>query len=557
MSSNNSPQFHRFTAPAGDAKLPVKFTFPFYYEPSPIAVKAAEELQAYLMTQSDFEHNFGLEKKQPGLVIGKMFGVLVCRNKTGELGFLAAYSGKLANSNNHNYFVPPIFDMLSEDSFYQPEEEILNTYNRKIEILEGSTEFKQAQLDLEFVRQSAEDEISNYKRQIKQNKKSRKALREANTIGDPVLLEKLRKESIQEQYFLKDKTAFWKAELRSKEEHLHLFLKEVATLKAERKKKSGELQQRLFEKYHFLNYNKEEASLAAIFSTSDGVKPPAGSGECAAPKLLQFAFEHELEPIALAEFWWGQSPQSEIRKHKNYYPACRGKCEPILGHMLQGLDVDDNPLLINPAADKELSVIFEDDSIMLINKPAEFLSVPGKTIDDSVLSRLRIMLPTATGPLLIHRLDMSTSGILVVAKSELAHKFIQRQFIKRSVQKRYVALLNGEIESKEGLIELPLRVDLDDRPRQLVCYEHGKSARTKYRVLEVVNGKTRIEFIPITGRTHQLRVHAAHPSGLNTPIVGDDLYGKKTNRLYLHAEFISFTHPVTRKTVKFNVAAEF
>jgi tRNA pseudouridine32 synthase/23S rRNA pseudouridine746 synthase len=482
---------------------------------------------------------------------------LVCRNEHGELGYLAAYSGKLANSNDHTFFVPPIFDMLTTNSFFRIEEEMLNEYTLKIEALENTEELKRAKKELERAKNAGEQEISELKQEIKRNKKIRKEQRDSAREDDLELIERLRKQSIQEQYFLKDKTVFWKNEIAQKQAHLEVFLKEIVDLKEERKSKSGQLQQRLFEKYHFLNAREEEASLATIFSTSEEIKPPAGAGECAAPKLLQFAYEHKLEPLALAEFWWGQSPQSEIRKHKNYYPACRGKCEPILGHMLVGLKVDKNPLLVNPAVDKELSVVFEDDKIMIINKPAEFLSVPGKTINDSVLTRLRKMLPDATGPLLIHRLDMSTSGILVVAKSEEAHKFIQRQFIKRTVHKRYIALLDGVLELNQGIIDLPLRVDLDDRPRQLVCHEYGKSARTKYKVLETINGKTKVEFIPITGRTHQLRVHSAHPNGLSLPIVGDDLYGKKANRLHLHAEFISFIHPESRRKVKFQVDAEF
>jgi len=555
MSDKKSIRFHRFISNLDGIELPAKFTFPFYYEPHELAVLAAEELQVYLNTQTDFEHNFGLDENQSGLVIGKMFGVLVCRDKQEELGYLAAYSGKLANSNEHAHFVPPIFDMLTTNSFFRVEEQLLNGYTIRIEKLESAEELENAKNELNEARSSAEEDLSVIKHEIKRNKISRKLLREAD--HNPELIEQLRQESIREQYFLKDKTAFWKEELAKKEARLSALLNEITELKEERKMKSGQLQQRLFEKYHFLNAHNEEANLATIFSTSEDIKPPAGSGECAAPKLIQYAYEHELEPIALAEFWWGQSPQSEIRKHKNYYPACRGKCEPILGHMLQGLEVDENPLLVNPAEDKQLSVVFEDDTIMIINKPAEFLSVPGKTIDDSVLTRLKVMLPEATGPLLIHRLDMSTSGILVVAKSEDAHKFIQRQFIKRTVHKRYIALLDGVVDASQGIIDLPLRVDLDDRPRQLVCYEHGKPARTKYKVLEIRDGQTKVEFIPITGRTHQLRVHAAHPNGLNIPIVGDDLYGKRANRLHLHAEYIVFIHPKSRQKVKFKVSADF
>lgn len=555
MSVGKSQRLHRFKTSLTGVENPLAFTFPFYYEPHSIAILAAEELQAYLTNQTDFEHNFGLNPEHTGLVIGKMFGVLVCRDLSGELGYLSAYSGKLANSNNHAYFVPPIFDMLTTNSFFRLEEELLNDYSLRIDTLESSQELESAKRNLNAMRSMAEDELEVIKHKIRHNKLNRNILRESNS--GPAFVEKLRKESIKEQYFLKDRIAFWKEAIHQKETNLAFYLNAIILLKEERKKKSTQLQQRLFENYHFLNAKKEVASLATIFYTSEDIKPPAGSGECAAPKLLQYAFENDLQPIALAEFWWGQSPQSEIRRHKNYYPACRGKCEPILGHMLKGLNVDENPLLINPAEDKQLSIVFEDDTIIIINKPAEFLSVPGKSIDDSVLSRLRLMFPDANGPLLIHRLDMSTSGILVAAKSEAAHKFIQRQFIKRTVQKRYIALLDGEVGVPQGIIDLPIRVDLEDRPRQLVCYKFGKSARTKYKVLKIVNGKTRVVFIPITGRTHQLRVHAAHSMGLNIPIVGDDLYGKKANRLHLHAGFISFIHPKTRELVKFKVPAEF
>ena len=243
--------------------------------------------------------------------------------------------------------------------------------------------------------------------------------------------------------------------------------------------------------------------------------------------------------------------------HGHYYPACRGKCEPILGHMLTGLEVESNPMLINPAEGKNLSIVFEDESIIVINKPADFLSVPGKSIDDSVYSRIRDMYPDADGPLLVHRLDMSTSGILLAAKNREAHRKLQDQFIRRKVSKRYVALLNGIVENDEGSIDLPLRVDLDDRPRQMVCATYGKSARTNYTVIERTNGKTRVYFYPVTGRTHQLRVHSAHSLGLNCPIVGDDLYGLRGERLCLHAESLTFKHPKSGEMMTFQIDPEF
>ena len=323
-----------------------------------------------------------------------------------------------------------------------------------------------------------------------------------------------------------------------------------------RKKTSAILQNTLFEKYRFLNQQKETKGLLAIFNNPSS-RPPAGAGDCSAPKLLQYAFKHHLTPIALAEFWWGISPNSEIRKHKNFYPSCQSRCKPILNHMLEGIDMDENLLLKNLTKKEELSVIFEDDDLIVVNKPPEFLSVPGKEIKDSVYTRIKQKYPEATGPLIVHRLDMSTSGIIVLTKTKEANKILQGQFIKRTVKKRYVALLSGKLSKKQGVIKLPLRLDLDDRPRQLVDFTNGKKAETNWVFINQNNNQTRVHFYPITGRTHQLRVHAAHKEGLNTPIKGDDLYGNKQDRLYLHAEFIEFTHPTSRNKISFTVPADF
>jgi tRNA pseudouridine32 synthase/23S rRNA pseudouridine746 synthase len=259
----------------------------------------------------------------------------------------------------------------------------------------------------------------------------------------------------------------------------------------------------------------------------------------------------------MAEFWWGISPNSEVRKHKSFYPSCQSRCKPILNHMLKGIQMDENLLLKNLSENQELKIIFEDDDLVIVNKPPEFLSVPGKEITDSVYTRIKQKYPEATGPLIVHRLDMSTSGIIILTKTKEANKIVQNQFIKRTVKKRYVALLNGKLSKKQGVIKLPLRLDLDDRPRQLVDFKNGKKAETNWHVISQNDTHTRVHFYPITGRTHQLRVHAAHKEGLNTPIKGDDLYGKKQDRLYLHAEFIEFTHPTSRNKISFTVPADF
>ena len=225
--------------------------------------------------------------------------------------------------------------------------------------------------------------------------------------------------------------------------------------------------------------------------------------------------------------------------------------------MLEGMSVSPNPMLENPAEGKKFEIVYEDAAIIVINKPAEFLSVPGKNISDSVYTRVKAIYPEAQGPLIVHRLDMSTSGLMVLAKTKSAHQFIQQQFINKIVQKRYTALLNGVPKLKEGEINLPLRVDLDNRPMQLVCYEHGKTAITKWKIIEIKNNKTRVHFYPITGRTHQLRMHAAHQMGLNCPIVGDDLYGEASNRLHLHAGYLQFIHPVKKTKIEFTKEADF
>lgn len=552
-----SNKFQHFKTNISGISLPDKFTFPFYYEPHELSEIAAKELQDYLETQTDFEHNFGLQGNQKGLVIGKMFGVLVCQDEKGNLGYLWGVSGKLADSNLHDKFVPPVFDMLTQDSFFKQEEAILNQYNRKIEQLEQSQELIDAKESLQQTEVEAKTDIQRQKKRIKTLKKERDAKRKSFENLSPKEIEQLEfelsEESKKESILLKKMTKYWNLTVESRKLKVESLQKEIDDLKLERATKSSELQQKLFEQYKFLNISKETKSVGEIFDNN----PPAGAGECAAPKLLHYAFQNNLKPIALAEFWWGQSPKSEVRKHKQFYPACRSKCEPILAHMLDGILMDENPLLENPAEGKEIEIVFEDEFLAVINKPAEFLSVPGKNIQDSVYERVKKRYPNATGPLIVHRLDMSTSGLLLIAKSEEIYKKLQSQFIKRTVKKRYVALLDGIVKQPEGIINLPLRVDLDNRPNQLVCYEYGKPAETHFKVIEIKNKKTRIHFFPISGRTHQLRVHASHSLGLNCPIVGDDLYGKKADRLHLHAEEITFTHPISIEILTIFKEAEF
>ena len=553
--------FTPFLSDISAIDLPQQFTYPFYYSPHPLSLIACQELQEYLKIQTDFKHNFGFDENDKSLQIGKMFGVLVVKNQAGKLGYLAAFSGKLADENHHERFVPPVFDLLEKDNFFRIGEVEVNDLTLKIQALENEESYLQLKANLANFKQEMEAEIGLKKQALKVSKKQRdekRALAKTtlNEAEQLLLIERLKTESIREQLQVKDFIREINLKYAEIEE---LFLKKeyvIVQLKEERATKSSSLQKEIFERYTFLNQAQKTKSLLAIFSQTVFQTPPAGAGECAAPKLLQYAFLKHLQPICMAEFWWGKSPSSEVRLHGQYYPACRGKCEPILAHMLEGISLEKNPML-EQASVKEIPVIYEDDYLLIVNKPPEFLSVPGKELKDSVYERMRLKYPNASGPLLVHRLDMSTSGLLLIAKSEETYKHLQSQFIRRIVKKSYVALLDGIVNKLEGEISLPLRVDLEDRPKQLVCYEHGKNAYTKYKILGIENGKTRIQFFPITGRTHQLRVHAAHHLGLNCPIVGDDLYGTKGERLCLHAQWIQFKHPITKEVIEFSCEPEF
>ncbi|MFK5879244.1 MAG: RluA family pseudouridine synthase [Flavobacteriaceae bacterium] len=551
--------FTYFNKSITHVSLPDKFTFPFFYQPHPLCKLAAKELQAHLNTQTEWIHDFGLNANNKKDAIGKMFGVLVVQNQQNEIGYLSAFSGKLAESNHHSKFVPPVFDILTKNGFFIKGMDELNLLSSKLKTLEKDENYIALKALFKTKSLFATCEIEEFRELMRYAKKKRK---EHRTIAKKNLSEQdykivgddLIRESLAYKYQLATVTKSCNERLRDIQEKLEVLQTEIDTVQIKRKNKSAALQQKIFEHYQFLNTDGKRKDLTEIFTNTPII---AGAGECAAPKLLQYAFENQLKPIAIAEFWWGIPPKSQVRKHGNYYPACRGKCEPILGHMLKGIEMDENPLLINPAEGKLLEIVFEDEYLAVINKPSEFLSVPGKTIQDSVATRMKLHFPNATGPLIVHRLDMSTSGLMLIAKSLKIHKNLQSQFIKRTINKRYIALLDGMLTEDNGFIDLPLRTDLNDRPRQLVCDEHGKNARTRFKVIERKNEKTKVYFYPITGRTHQLRVHAAHSLGLNSPIVGDDLYGTKSNRLHLHAEFLEFTHPISKKRIKVRVDVKF
>lgn len=540
---------HRFTTSITDIPLPERFTYPFCYTPHPLCILAAKEVQSYLTRQTAWKD----ELRQ-----GKMFGVLIVQTEHGETGYLAAFSGILAGKNLHPFFVPPVYDLLQPQGFFKIEEENISSINRNIRQLENDKAYAALSAELARTIQSAENILATAKAQLKEAKTAREQRRKEKELNAQEEAELIRESQFQKAEYKRLERS-WKARITTLQTQTEDWERRISALKSERKTRSAALQQKLFEQFGMLNYRGEVKNLCEIFGQTVHKTPPAGAGECAAPKLLQQAYLHGWKPIAMAEFWWGDSPKTEIRHHGHYYPACKGKCEPILQHMLQGLQVEENPMLKRmQVPSKNLEIVYEDPWLSVINKPAGMLSVPGKEDAVSVYSLMREQYPEADSPLTVHRLDMATSGLMLIAKTKRVHQNLQAQFKNRLVRKRYVALLEGIVPKDKGTVDLPLCLNPLDRPRQMVHTEHGKPAITDYQVLERLDGKrTRIAFYPHTGRTHQLRIHAAHPLGLHCPIIGDELYGEKADRLYLHAEYLEFTHPITGETVRITKEAEF
>ena len=540
---------HRFTTSITDIPLPERFTYPFCYTPHPLCILAAKEVQSYLTRQTAWKD----ELRQ-----GKMFGVLIVQTEHGETGYLAAFSGRLAGKNLHPFFVPPVYDLLQPQGFFKIEEENISSINRNIRQLENDKAYAALSAELARTIQSAENILATAKAQLKEAKTAREQRRKEKELNAQEEAELIRESQFQKAEYKRLERS-WKARITTLQTQTEDWERRISALKSERKTRSAALQQKLFEQFGMLNYRGEVKNLCEIFGQTVHKTPPAGAGECAAPKLLQQAYLHGWKPIAMAEFWWGDSPKTEIRHHGHYYPACKGKCEPILQHMLQGLQVEENPMLKRmQVPSQNLEIVYEDPWLSVINKPAGMLSVPGKEDAVSVYSLMREQYPEADSPLTVHRLDMATSGLMLIAKTKRVHQNLQAQFKNRLVRKRYVALLEGIVPKDKGTVDLPLCLNPLDRPRQMVHTEHGKPAITDYQVLERLDGKrTRIAFYPRTGRTHQLRIHAAHPLGLHCPIIGDELYGEKADRLYLHAEYLEFTHPITGETVRITKEAEF
>jgi tRNA pseudouridine32 synthase/23S rRNA pseudouridine746 synthase len=543
--------------PDGEAlQPPDAFTYPFFYTPHPLVVAAAEHLQQRLQSDATLcEELLGGDA-----VAGKMLGVLVVKDSQGALGYLSAYSGKL-NGPRPEWIVPAVADIHAAHTEYKLGEAQLNNMTEAIEALKRDPEFVRLKALLKDEEIRVEQVLSDGRGQLKQEKLDRKQRREAakaslNAEAFEAFNAELTSESITTQLQFKKFAFHQKEELEKLREEVEGWQMKLDQLKKDRRAKSNALQAWIFSQYQFLNARGERKDIKDLFPDFEVQQPPSGAGDCSAPKLLQYAYLQGYEPLCMGEFWWGKEPKNEVRKQGLFYPSCNSRCRPILGHMLEGVTVEPNPLL-SWSDGAELPIIYDDKDLVVVNKPEVMLSVPGKDIEDSALTRIKALYPEATGSVLLHRLDMSTSGILVFAKNPQAHKFVQKQFIKRTLKKQYIAVLDGIVEGDEGTIELPLRPDYYDLPRQMVCHEHGKPATTHWKVLERNNGKTRLALFPVTGRTHQLRVHCAHPDGLHTPIFGDELYGVPANRLHLHAASISFIHPTTKEEISFEVAPNF
>ena len=601
--------FHHTTA----EEHPKRMNNPLDYTPHPLCIKACKELQTYLAERKDWQEE---------ICRGKMFGVLIVEKLPqniaqgkSEIGYLAAYSGQIGGRSDWDDFVPAVFDYLQSDGYFKTHEAEITRINQSILQLESDERMKEAKKLIASLEEERKKTIAAYQKKIKEAKAKRDARREEARL-DP----EHKAVTPEEEQEMTKESQFMKAELR----RLKKSLAEKTTLETEyadyqdnlqrlkqlRKTLSDALQQWLFSQFHMLNYQGESKDLLEIFRdaafqdtthrdsafrdslldspqasiiskrTAFKMVPPAGSGECCEPKLLQYAYSHGFKPLQMAMFWWGESPKEEIRHHLQFYPACNGKCKPILHWMLPdkvfatsttAMSPNDNTSIKDVSTYNKVETLFEDQELAVIYKPEGLLSVPGKdSLQPSIYALMRKRYPTAASPLIVHRLDMATSGLMVIAKTEFAYHRLQKEFLHHRVQKKYIAIIGCKDKeacnrlakiSKRGraFLSLPLMPDYLDRPRQIVHHEQGKEAITEYEILERIDDThLRLALYPKTGRTHQLRVHCAHQEGLNAPILGDPLYGnEKASRLHLHAEEITFEHPLTGKKITIQRKADF
>ena len=570
--------------------IPERMNNPLDYQPHPLCIAVCKELQTYLSEREDWREE--IDK-------GKMFGVLIVENAqpvpgAEEIGYLAAYSGQIGGRSDWDDFVPAVFDYLQPDGYFKTHEAEISDINQRIKQLDGNEHIKEAKSLILQLQEERKQTIAAYQEKMKEAKAKRDARRNTGNLTPEE-----EAEMVKESQFMKAELRRLKKSLSEKttlETEYEVFQADILRLKQLRKTLSDALQQWLFSQFRMQNHEGKMKDLLEIFrdaalrdypqatlatSRIAALKmvPPAGSGECCEPKLLQYAYLHGYRPLQMAMFWWGESPKEEIRHHLQFYPACNGKCKPILHWMLPDRVFD------SKIAEKQaLETLYEDDQLAVIYKPSGLLSVPGKdSSQPSVYSIMRKKYPAASSPLIVHRLDMATSGLMIIAKTDFAYHRLQKEFLHHRVQKKYIAIIGckdqeacdkiwekakkeelkeegkSSISAEKQKISLPLMPDYLDRPRQIVNHDQGKEAITEYEVLDRIDAThLRLALYPKTGRTHQLRVHCAHHEGLNAPILGDPLYGnEKASRLHLHAEEIIFEHPLTGKEINIKREADF
>lgn len=517
--------------------LPERFTDPFRYAPHPLVKEAAGLIIQEIENDPELNGAF---------MEGKMLGVLIAADQDGRTGYLAGFSGNVGGHSHIDGFVPPIYDLLDPSGYFKVREAEITAINSEIGELQESDHYKMLIDSLSHFEKSRDEEIRLMKEQMDISRKQREVARKET--ADPDVLSAFIRESQFEKAQLKRLKTGWEEKICEIRKEIAGIQGRIRELKSKRAAMSDELQKWIFSQYIVHNNDGEEKSIGEIFSDL-GLTPPGGTGECAAPKLLEHAYRNGLKPLAMGEFWYGESPSTAVRTHGHFYPSCTSKCGPLLGFMMKGLEVEKGT-----RAAAEPIVIYEDPLLVAIDKPSGMPSVPGL---DGRISAYEFLCNTHTALHVIHRLDMDTSGILLFAKTAEAAVYLQRQFEEHSVQKTYHARLSASAYGKElkagdkGEIYLPLSPDYDERPRQKVDHGQGKAALTRYEVISVAeDGTTDIIFHPQTGRTHQLRVHAAHTLGLGRPIVGDMLYGGSPSiRLHLHAAEITFRHPGTGEAI--------
>lgn len=532
--------------PPRSCAVPERLDSPFCNSPAPLARVAAEALQAELEAGLLGEHDAFADGA------GQMFGVLVVRRRDGELGVLRAFAGTLAGQWRRDGFVPPAFDPGQRAAIESSCRADWQALEARRVALAADPDYARAAVQLAEGERQLHQRSEQLRAQLALRKAARRAAREQ---AGPQELARLRREGEADGRLRADDKRSAREQLLLWRAAVAVYAEPLAQLERRQQQLLEEARHACLRGYRLHGADGEVSDLLALCGEREC---PEGMGDCAGAKLLNHAFAAGEQPLALAQFWWGAEPRDQVRHHRHFYPSCRGRCRPLFARLLQGFPIGREPDHLQPFGDASApAVVFEDRHLILVDKPAELLSVPGLVSIDSVQSRLQARHPDLPQLQLVHRLDQSTSGLLLAAKTRVDHKALQRQFSERLIAKEYVALLDGEVAGESGEIELPLRVDLLDRPRQLVCHQHGRAALTRWRVLAREGGRTRVALSPVTGRTHQLRVHMAHPLGLAAPIVGDELYGKPGGRLCLHAQSLGFIHPGSGDWVDFQRPAPF